>query len=140
MIKEGCLDKVDEIYGMHNYPAIPAGEIHCIPGPCLAESNVMEITIIGKGGHGSDPKLSNNPITPASKIYLRYLGLIDKFKEEGHDFNSTMPVFKAGSAFNVVPDRAFMTGTFRSLEDGFVKVFMKELELIVKEVCEKHKC
>ena len=51
-----------------------------------------------------------------------------------------MPVFKAGSAFNVVPDRAFMTGTFRSLEDGFVKVFMKELELIVKEVCEKHKC
>ena len=66
MIKEHCLDKVEEIYGMHNYPKLPAGEIHCIPGPCLAESNIIKITIIGKGGHGSDPKLSNNPITPAS--------------------------------------------------------------------------
>jgi len=43
----------------------------------MAEITRPKITIIGKGGHGSDPKLSNNPIIPASKIYLRYLALID---------------------------------------------------------------
>ena len=104
MIKEGCLEGVDEIYGMHNYPLIPEGEIHFSSGVVMAESNIIKLTIIGKGGHGSDPKLSNNPIIPASKIYLRYLALIDKFKNEGHNFNSTLPVFHAGSAFNVVPD------------------------------------
>ena len=71
---------------------------------------------------------------------MRYLKLIDKFKENGHDFNSTMPVFQAGSAFNVVPDKAFMTGTFRSLEDGLAVKFMKELEAIVKEECERQSC
>jgi len=51
-----------------------------------------------------------------------------------------MPVFQAGSAFNVVPDKAFMTGTFRSLEDGLAVKFMKELEAIVKEECERQSC
>ena len=46
----------------------------------MAEGNLIKLTIIGKGGHGSDPKLSNNPIIPTSKIYLRYLELIDEFK------------------------------------------------------------
>ena len=140
MIKEGCLDNVEEIYGMHNYPKLPAGEIHLMPGQMMAEITRPRITIIGKGGHGSDPKLSNNPITPASQIYLRYLKLIDKFKENGHDFNSTMPVFQAGSAMNVVPDKALLGGTMRSLEEGFCNLFSKELEAIVKEECERQSC
>ena len=48
MIKEGCLDNVDEIYGMHNYPAIPFGQLHSIPGPNMAEVTRPEITIIGE--------------------------------------------------------------------------------------------
>ena len=64
MIKEGCLKGVDEIYGMHNLPFIPYGELHCIPGPCMAEPTCINLEIIGKGGHGSDPSLSNNPIIP----------------------------------------------------------------------------
>ena len=43
----------------------------------MAECSIITIEIIGKGGHGSDPSLSNNPIIPATKIYLRYLELID---------------------------------------------------------------
>ena len=49
MIKDGCLDYVNEIYGMHNYH-LPLGEIHCIEGPNKSERSIIEITIIGKGG------------------------------------------------------------------------------------------
>lgn len=81
MIKEGLLEGVDEVYGMHVLPSgYGIGEIHCIPGSNMAEATILKITIIGKGGHGSDPKLSNNPIIPATHIYLRYLELIDKYK------------------------------------------------------------
>jgi len=136
MIKDGCLDYVNEIYGMHNFP-LPKVEIHCIKGSNFAEATSIRITIIGKGGHGSDPKLSNNPIIPASKLYLKYLSLIDKYKAEGHVFNSTLPMFKAGTAINVVPDTAFLGGSFRSLEDGLVNKFSKDLEKIIKNECEK---
>jgi len=37
MIEEGCLEGLDEIYGMHNYPQSKANQIHCIPGPVMAE-------------------------------------------------------------------------------------------------------
>ena len=80
MIKEGCLDYMNEIYGMHNYPLAGLNQIHCISGPVMAEIYVFKITIIGRGGHGSDPKLSNNPITPSTKIYLRYLDLLKNLK------------------------------------------------------------
>ena len=76
MIKEGILDGVDEIYGMHNLPCYPLGELHCITGNEMAEITKVRVKIIGKGGHGSDPKLSNNPIIPSVKIYLKYLELI----------------------------------------------------------------
>ncbi len=140
MIKEGCLEGVDEIYGMHNYPGIPFQQMHSIPGPNMAEVTRPKITIIGKGGHGSDPALSNNPIIPAFKIYKRYLKLMDEEKSNGHVFNSTLPVFKAGTAMNVVPDTAFITGTFRSMEDGFVHEFMQKVEDIIKEECNKQGC
>jgi len=123
MIEEGCLKGVNEIYGMHNYPLCPEGEIHCISGPVMAEISHLSITIIGKGGHGSDPKLSNNPIIPSTRIYKKYLELIDVLKEEGHVFNTTLPMFNAGSAMNVVPDKSCLKGTLRSLEEGFANIF-----------------
>ena len=72
----------------------------------MAEYSDMNITIIGKGGHGSDPKLSNNPITPSTIIYRKYLELVKNLKEKGHLFNTTLPMFNAGSAMNVVPDKS----------------------------------
>lgn len=55
MIEEGCLEGVDEVYGFHNWPTHPVGYCLVKPGPMMAEMNVLEIEIIGKGGHGSEP-------------------------------------------------------------------------------------
>jgi len=44
-------------------------------------------------------------------------------------------MFNAGTAMNVVPDKSFLNGTFRSLEDGFALKFKKKLEVIIKEEC-----
>ena len=64
----------------------------------------MKITVIGSGGHGSNPGLSNNPIIPAVNIYQKFLKLVETFKEKGHNFNTTLPMFHAGTAMNVVPE------------------------------------
>jgi len=44
----------------------------------MASVAFISITVIGKGGHGSDPKLSNNPIIPSTNIYIRFLELVDE--------------------------------------------------------------
>ena len=83
MIKDGLLNGVDEIYGMHNMPRHGEQEIHCIVGPNMAEMTIIKITVIGKGNCGRydfDRKLLNNPIGPSTQIYQRYLQLIDDYK------------------------------------------------------------
>jgi len=48
-----------------------------------------------------------------------------------------MPFFNAGTTSNVVPDEAFLQGTFRSLEKGFGSTFKDQFEKIIREECEK---
>ena len=56
MIKEGCLEGVDEVYGYHNWPAFTMGHLLVKPGPVMAHTTELRITIEGKGGHGSQPQ------------------------------------------------------------------------------------
>jgi amidohydrolase len=55
MIKEGCLHGVDEVYGLHNWPSIPLGEVRVCTGPIMAHIVDFDITVNGRGGHGSQP-------------------------------------------------------------------------------------
>ncbi len=106
----------------------------------MSEITKVWLKIIGQGGHGSDPALSNNPIIPACTIYQEYNALIEKFKADGKLVNSTLPMFHAGEAVNVVPDTCLLRGTFRSLGEGLMEEFMKIFEEKVQEICGARKC
>jgi hippurate hydrolase len=69
MIKEGCLDQIDEVYGYHNIPNFDEGDIRVCPGPFFANSTQVLITITGQGGHGSAPHKITDPITAATMIH-----------------------------------------------------------------------
>ena len=57
MVKENCMDKVDEVYGFHNVPNFTEGSVRVIEGggAVMSASNLIKIKIKGKGGHGSMP-------------------------------------------------------------------------------------
>lgn len=69
MIKEKCLDGVDEVYGLHNAPDFDEGDIRVCEGPFLAAIVLLKITIKGQGGHGSTPHKIIDAIACASKVY-----------------------------------------------------------------------
>ena len=69
MIKEGCLEGVDEVYGYHNIPNFDEGDVRVIDGPIMAEVTVVKIKVIGKGGHGSVPHMLNDVISAATAIH-----------------------------------------------------------------------
>ena len=75
MIKEGCLEGVDEVYGYHNVPNFDEGDIRVCPGPIFAQSTRIDIKIVGNGGHGSSPQKVNDPITAACAVHQALLSI-----------------------------------------------------------------
>ncbi|CAI2371455.1 unnamed protein product [Moneuplotes crassus] len=72
MIEEGCLDGVDEIYGYHNAPFGEEATITCKPKELMAGVTIVNIEIEGKGGHGSEPANSIDPITAAVNVHSAF--------------------------------------------------------------------
>lgn len=73
MVQEGAMQGVDEVYGLHNMPYNELAEQKkiCLKvGPMMAGASKISITILGKGGHGSQPEACRNPLPIACEVYL----------------------------------------------------------------------
>ena len=68
MIKEGCLENVDEVYGYHNIPNFDEGDIRVCDGAIMSASTIVKIKVLGKGGHGSLPHLMKDVISAGAAI------------------------------------------------------------------------
>ena len=69
MIEEGCMEGVDEVYGIHNWH-FDEGVFHVKAGGIMAGVMIFKIVISGRGGHGSEPASSVDPILPACQLNL----------------------------------------------------------------------
>ena len=116
MVKEKCLNGVDEVYGLHNVPNFDEGDIRVRKGPCMAARTIVKITVNGQGGHGSTPHKIRDPITAAGKIYQALHTIKSRNISNRADCVFTICHFKAGHTYNVFPDSAYMEGTIRSYD------------------------
>jgi metal-dependent amidase/aminoacylase/carboxypeptidase family protein len=72
MMKEGALDGVDEVYGLHNIPNFEEGTIRVKEGTVMAAFYAVKIIIKGRGGHGSLPSASNDVISAGAAILTNF--------------------------------------------------------------------
>lgn len=125
---------IDAFYGNHLTSFMDTGEISMDCGEVMAGCAILNVDVIGKGGHGSRPDLSINPIFVASNILN---GLASAWVNQ-IDVTKTVTLgigaFNAGASVapNVIPDKAKFTGTLRFFDTEEAKKAMK----IVKDVCE----
>jgi amidohydrolase len=132
MIEGGCLVGADEIYGLHNVTMFKLGEIGLVEGAIMAGIGLFEITITGTGGHGSTPHKCNSPITIGSLI-IQLLNQIPSQQIDSKDrCVVTVGCFQSGEAHNVIPEKAIIRGTFRSLSYENTDNLIKK----ITEVCE----
>src|ERR1700732_4069567 len=70
MVEQGLFDKfpVEAVYGMHNWPGMPAGKFAMRAGPMMASFDIFEITVTGKGTHAALPHLGIDPMVVAAQI------------------------------------------------------------------------
>lgn len=115
IVKAGILEKenVEAIFGFHVYPELPVGKIGVRSGPMMAGSDVFEFIIKGQASHASRPHLSNETISALAQLITK-LNIIPSRK-----INPLYPalisigIVQAGTAENVIPDRAYLRGTVR---------------------------
>lgn len=136
MIDEGVMENphVDACIGMHLWPSIHAGKIIAKQGPVLSAGDFFDIKIKGKGGHGSQPHLTIDPISIGTKLmnelYIKVMRRVDPVEAAVISICS----FNAGSYYNIIPDVAELKGTIRTFSDEIRQQIHKDMQLVVDNI------
>ncbi|MCA8882184.1 MAG: amidohydrolase [Rhodobacteraceae bacterium] len=121
MLDDGLMDRfgIHEVYGMHNWPGLPAGQFAIRPGPFFAATDEFNITVRGHGGHAAKPQDTVDPIVIASQIVLGLQTVISRNLDPvAQAVLSVTSIESATKAHNVIPPSVDLRGTVRTLNDG----------------------
>jgi len=140
MIDEGCLENVDEIYGWHNWPTWPMGQVHVAPGAVMAHVCTFTIKIQGRGGHGSQPHACIDPIVCASAVVSSLQTIVSRSLPSFANAVVTVGQFHAGERNNVIPDSATISGTIRDVDDTVFATIKKKIPELVNGICKGYGC
>ena len=122
MVKDGMMDRfnIEEVYGMHNMPGLPLGHFATRTGALMAATDQFTIEIEGHGAHAARPHASVDPIVTGAAIVNALQSVVSRNVDPLMSGVVSVTTFNAGDTFNVIPQRAKITGTGRSL-DGHVR-------------------
>ncbi|MCH2265050.1 MAG: M20 family metallopeptidase [SAR324 cluster bacterium] len=116
MIKEGLFEKfpVDSVYGLHNWPGMPAGTFGVGAGPIMAAADLFDLTINGRGGHAALPDQCIDPIVIAAQVVSALQTITSRNTHPVDSVVISVTQIHAGDAYNVIPDSVRMHGTVRT--------------------------
>jgi amidohydrolase len=138
LVVAGVLDdpKPDAVLALHAWPGHPAGVIGSRPGAMMAAADIFNVTIRGKGGHGSRPERAVDPILTASRVIntlyaipSRRIGVLDPVV-------ISVCSLHGGSNANVIPDEVILEGTARYLSREIGERLPELFEQAVKAECD----
>ena len=122
MLDEGLLDGLDpattRAFAVHISTRYPSGEVHSRPGPMQASADNFLITVHGRGGHASTPHLAADPIPVAAEIVLALQSAVTRTVDVFDPAVLTIGRIAAGTTHNVIPEVAYLEGTFRCVSDA----------------------
>ncbi|MBT3179584.1 MAG: amidohydrolase [Candidatus Marinimicrobia bacterium] len=130
MIEDGCLDGVDEIYGIHVWNYQPVGEVGITDGPVLAAADMFDIKIKGIGGHGAAPQGTVDAIIVASHLVQAFQTIVSRNTNPLESTVVTIGEIKGGNNFNIIADEVKLSGTARSYTEEnrtLIKTRMAEI-------------
>ncbi|HET7658307.1 MAG TPA: M20 family metallopeptidase, partial [Bacillales bacterium] len=136
MIEDGCLEGVDAIFGTHLWSPYPVGTIGYGVGPVMANADYFNIEVIGKGGHGGLPHETIDAIVAASRLVTDLQQIVGRNIDPLKSAVVTVGTFQAGNTFNVVAEKASLSGTVRTFDDDVRDKIEQRMDEIVRHTCE----
>ncbi|GIN39940.1 amidohydrolase [Heyndrickxia oleronia] len=116
MVKQGAVDGVDNIFGIHIWSQMPTGKISCTPGPSFASADLFKVTFKGKGGHGAIPHDCIDTAIVASSFVMNVQTVVSRTIDAQHPAVLTIGKMVVGTRFNVIAENAVIEGTVRCFD------------------------
>jgi amidohydrolase len=134
MVQDGLMERfrIEEVYGMHNYPGLAVGEFALRPGPLMAAADRVTIEIEGRGGHAARPHFSVDTVLVGAQIINQIQSIVARNVDPLQAAVISICLFQAGTTDNVIPQTALLRGTARSLSPQVRDLLEQRLHEVVE--------
>ena len=142
MINDGLFKKfkIDNVWGIHNWPGVELGKAVIHKQFAMAGGDIFEINILGKGGHAAQPNVSNDPIIALGFIIVSLQTIVSRQLDPFSNAVLSITKINSGSAFNVIPESAYLGGTLRSTNEHDRDNLLNKIKILVEQTAISHNC
>jgi len=133
MIRDGLFREfpMEAVFGLHNWPGIPVGEIAAVPGPVMAGTCAFEISVRGRGCHAAMPNQGVDTLVAASHLVVALQTVVSRNVDPFEAAVISVTQIHGGDALNVIPDDAVLRGTIRAFKPDV----QASVEKAIQRVC-----
>jgi hippurate hydrolase len=120
MIDEGLFEQfpAQRVFGMHNFPNVPAGHFAVKTGPMMASFDCFEINLKGQATHAAMPHLGNDVLVAAAHLVTQLQTIVSRRIDPADSAVVSVTQIHGGNTWNALPDAAVIRGTFRSFKNA----------------------
>jgi hippurate hydrolase len=140
MIRDGLFKRFpcDIIYGMHNWPGLPAGKFAIRPGPLMAATALWDIHLTGTGGHAAMPNRAVDSIVIAAELVQTLQSVVSRKRDPMSPAILSITQIHAGDAYNVLPEKLRLCGTVRTFEASTMDQIEGDMRTLVEGLPKLH--
>jgi amidohydrolase len=138
MIEAGVFEqsKPEAIFGQHVFPELPAGKVGFRPGPYMASTDELYVTVKGKGGHGAKPDRNIDPVLIASHLIVALQQVVSRWSNPQMPTVLSFGKVIANGATNIIPNEVKLEGTFRTFDETWRKEAHQRMVQLATGLCE----
>lgn len=140
MIRDGALEnpKVDRIFALHVFPDMNTGEVGFKEGLYMASCDEVHVTIIGKGGHGATPHRCIDPIFTGAEMITSLQQIVSRKCDPKIPCVLSFGHFEALGATNIIPEKAHIKGTFRTMNEPWREEALELIENSIRSIAKSN--
>lgn len=135
MMEEGALEGVDAIFGLHLWQLLATGVVGLTKGAMMAQPDKFTIRVRGKGGHGSMPHQTVDPILVASQLVVNIQSIASRNVDPLKPVVVSLGTIEGGTIYNIIPEDVVLTGTVRSFDADVQELSQRRLKEIADATC-----
>ena len=128
MIKDGVMDDVDMIFGLHLFPDIPYGKVSVEAGPRMAQTDRFTLTFYGKGGHAAKPHQCVDATLMAAEFVMSLQTIVSRQLNPVEGAVVTIGSLHSGTQYNIISPQAEISGTCRSFSVDTARTMMNGIK------------
>ncbi|MFY0407430.1 amidohydrolase [Solicola sp. PLA-1-18] len=140
MIDDGLFDRfpIASMFGLHNLPGLPAGDLHTRPGGIMASEDNFTITITGQGGHAARPHMVTDPLVIAAHVILGLQTIVSR------NLDPTLPAVVSCTEIttdgtrNAIPTEVVITGDTRAFDPAVQALLERRIRELATGICAAH--